>query len=186
MASIIPYTHYHPYTGQYNKNETWILLSQEKGGNHKGSWEVFSGDIDPCDKTPLDTAAREGAEESCEMIGKIDEIRRKAIPLRASKTHFLLNIKNPKTIHNITFQARKQLPQYRRGRYQEKTQMAWVRFSQLVKACTKNDNKLTVKVTVLDNQKLQLQKQQATIRPHFAKFINRHSDYLTEKLKRSP
>lgn len=179
MPGVLPFTYINPYTGQKG-DEAWVLISQERGGSNKGTWDMYSGGKEDKDKvffangeedrarSLAKAAAREAAEESCEMIGIMDKIQEQMFPLNKSKASFLMEIKDITKVNNKEFLRRKKLSAYKRGRYQEKTEAKWVKMASLVDACVNKNG-------ILKDGKREL-----VIRPWFAKSIARNRSYFNK------
>jgi ADP-ribose pyrophosphatase YjhB (NUDIX family) len=176
MAGILPYTRINPFTGNQGIDDVWVMISQERGGHDKGTWDMFSGKIDK-GETFKEAAIREGAEESCELFGTADQIAKKIFPLNTSKSTFLLKAEELKTIPEITTECtnaaylkRKKWTKFKSGCYQEKTAVKWVKLADLIDACVKNDRILAQNDEVME------------IRPYFSKQIVKNQHYLAERL----
>ena len=121
MAGVLPYTRIN--------NEVYVLIGEERGGGDKGTWDMFSGRSDKTDTSLKMTAAREAAEESCELIGKMKDIQERMFPLNKSKSSFLMKIEDPENINNDAFTARKKMHQYKSSCYQEKREIKSVKLA---------------------------------------------------------
>jgi len=165
MGGVLPYTRTNPYTGVEENNKIWVNLGLERGGPNKGTWDMYSGKAD-FGESSFDAAAREAAEESCEMLGTKEAIQKFMYPLNGSQSSFLLKVSNPMEINQEAFKARKLQPKYKRSCFQEKTCMKWVNLADLVDACVNKQGVLGDMV----------------IRPYFARVIKKNSDYLTQKI----
>ncbi|MBA2367721.1 MAG: hypothetical protein H0V82_01700 [Candidatus Protochlamydia sp.] len=169
MAGVLPYTKTNPFTGADNEG-LWVLVGKEKGGKDKKTWDMFSGKADESDGSLKVSAAREAAEESCELLGKMDSIQKDMFSLNGSKSTFLLEISNPKLITPEIFKARKTEHKYSKSCFQEKSRVKWVKLGDLIDACA---NKKGVLSTAHEEMQ---------IRPYFAKIINKNRDFLANKI----
>jgi hypothetical protein len=141
MAGVLPYITFNPFTGTQGIDDVWVQISKEKGGNDKGTYDAYSGKVDPGES--VETAAlREFAEESCGMFGPTEKIAEQMYHMGKSKSTFVLNAERVKSREEIikgcsseAFLKRKKLPEYQRGRFQEKTDVKWVKLADLVDAC---------------------------------------------------
>ena len=76
----------------YN-NKLYVLLGREAKGEHKGMYDAFGGGKEPEDKTPRDTAIREGYEESMGFFGSMSYIKKNIKAIGSEfKYDFLLKI----------------------------------------------------------------------------------------------
>lgn len=122
-------------------NETYFLLSKEGYGRAKNTWCDFGGSKDK-GETPLQTAAREGWEESRDLLGNRKKLEKRLAT--ASSIHFqsyqlyFLKIENPQKITNEKFRKKK----YRQFCRIEKTQIAWVRADEVFQAAY-NENRFS-------------------------------------------
>lgn len=156
MPGVLPFT--------VINNETYFLLGKERGGKDKDTWCMFSGGREVKDLSDKLAAAREAHEESAGLLGTIDEIASRVIPLNGSQQSFLLEVKDPGDITNKKFiDARSK---YTDPHYREMTQVKWVKASQLVDACVKNKGIFTV-----DGK-------QEQVRPFVSKILKENADYL--------
>ena len=60
-----------------HNNKLWVLLGREAKGRAKGKYDAFGGSRENIDKTPKETALREGYEESMGFFGTKSDIRKK-------------------------------------------------------------------------------------------------------------
>lgn len=176
MGGVLPFTRVNPYTGIQEKNDGWVLISQEKGGPDKKTWDALSGKKDP-GETGEDTAAREGSEECCETIGTMEEIRAKMFRLGKSKATYVMEIADPKTCDDAAFQIQRKKPKYRNKKCcQEKIQFQWVRVSDIVDACVNKNNVLAPSKEETDPNKLK----SMVIRPYLASTIRKNQKFFQE------
>lgn len=84
-AGIIPLSIYN--------NKLYVLAGREAKGSDKGKFDAFGGGRESYDKTPKDTAVREGYEESMGFFGSKTYIRTNLKPLGPDFKHdFILKI----------------------------------------------------------------------------------------------
>lgn len=176
MAGILPYTRVNPFTGKQGIDDIWVMISKERWGADAGTWDMFSGQVDP-GESKAEAAAREGAEESCEMFGTAKKIAEKMFPLNNSSSTFLLKAEDLKTVGEITkecsneaYLKRKTSTKYQKPSFQEKTRVKWVKLASLIDACVNYKG-------VLKNGGKELK-----IRPYFSKMIAKHGQYLQGRL----
>lgn len=148
-------------------NESYFLLGKERGGKDKGTWCILSGGKDPQDPSNLMAACREAHEESAGLLGKIDSIAKKVIPLNGSHHTFLLEVKDPSKITNEKFKAARAT--YKDPHYREMTDLKWVKAADVIDACVKNKGFLTI-----DGKN-------ERVRPFASKMIAHNAPYLKKK-----
>ncbi len=175
MGGVLPYTRVNPFTGNQNVDDVWVMISQERGGSNKGTWDMFSGKMDK-GESAKETAIRECTEESCELFGTAAQISKKVFPFNKSESTFLLKVEELKSIQEITnkcsneaFLERKKWSKYKSNCYQEKTAIKWVKMADLVDACVNHHGRLET-----DNQSIE-------IRPYFSKKIAKNHQYLVDR-----
>jgi hypothetical protein len=120
-AGIIPIAIYN--------DKLYILLGREAKGRDKGKYDAFGGGPNKEDKTPRDTALREGYEESMGFFGTksyIDKSMKLLMPDLA--TDFILKIDytpdTPRLFNNVYRYMKKGCVRIRKG-YLEKDQLRW-------------------------------------------------------------
>ena len=124
-AGVLPYC--------VKNNEVYFLLSKEGYGRDWNTWCDFGGAGEKGEPF-IETAAREGWEESRDILGDKETIKRKissTTPI-GSKNYkmFFMKIEDPSTITNKDFTKRK-FSQHCR---MEKTKIAWVKADNVFKA----------------------------------------------------
>jgi|GEM_PF-6297894 len=171
MTGVLPYVNFNPFTGERNPSDVWVQISQERGGD-VGMYDAYSGKID-AGETKKEAAIREFGEESCEMFGTAETIAKKIRPMGTSGSTFMLNAEDVKSKKEIieecsaeAYLQRKKLKKYSRGRFQEKSQVKWVKLADLVDACAHKHGHLK-----LDGETLQM-------RGYFSKNIAKQEKYL--------
>ena len=140
---VLPFTYVNPTTGLIGPAK-YVMISQEGGGVEAGKWDAYLGKRE-VGESPRQAAAREGAEESCEMFGSQSELYQNIESMKGSNALFLLDVDKfmtPKQVMDdcsaAAYLKRKKLSKYRAGRFQEKTQAKWVKLADLVNACANN------------------------------------------------
>ena len=89
FAGVLPYAH-------DAAGEVHLLLGREHWGKEAGAWSGFAGKCEACDGgDALRTAAREAFEESCGMLGSLEDLcnilaARAGVFRAATGTHYLL------------------------------------------------------------------------------------------------
>ncbi|NGX47889.1 MAG: hypothetical protein K1000chlam3_01274 [Chlamydiae bacterium] len=129
-----------PYCVQ--NNEVYFLLSKEGYGRAKNTWCDFGGGKNK-EETVIQTAAREGWEESRDILDDKETIQGKislasSIGLKKYKM-FFMKIENPSTITNKEFTKRK----FSKHCRMEKTKIAWVKADDVFKA-VQNGNRIQI------------------------------------------
>ena len=152
MAGVLPYT--------WHQGIVYVMISEENGGRDRGKWDHFSGQIDKTDRTNRDAAAREGAEESCELFGNASALHKQIVPLNKSESFFLLEVVNPQ-FRSIaaTFQSRKAMKRFKASKYQEKSKVRWIPLTLLINAANKHSGTFTRAGKTI------------TLRPYFTRLV---------------
>ena len=120
-AGIIPIAIYN--------DKLYILLGREAKGRDKGKYDAFGGGPNKEDKTPRDTALREGYEESMGFFGTKSYIDKSMELLMPDlETDFILKIDYtpdiPRLFNNVYRYMKKGCIRIRKG-YLEKDQLLW-------------------------------------------------------------
>ena len=108
----------------------YVLLGREVKGFYKGTYDAFGGGKEPEDKTPKDTAIREGYEESMGFFGSIAYIRKNIKSLGPEfKYDFLLKIDYqpdtvPKLFNDVYKYVQSGVIKFKKG-YFEKDIIRW-------------------------------------------------------------
>lgn len=127
-----------------NDGTAYLLLSKEAGGGGKsqGTWCDFGGKRDK-GETAVKTAAREGWEESRDLLGTQKEIESKIsindpIFNRTQNPYatFFLKVDNPQNVTNKNFKAKK----FSDWTRMEKSEIAWVKAKDVFNAVVASRN----------------------------------------------
>lgn len=124
MPGVLPYA--------LINNETYFLLGKESTGGDQDTWSFFCGGREEQDASNKMAACREAHEESAGVLGKTEEIARKAFSLNGLKQSFLFKVKDPSNITNDVFLAAK--AKYTDQHYLEMSEIKWIKASELVDA----------------------------------------------------
>jgi len=135
-AGILPYT--------VQNHEVYFLLSKEGYGPAANTWYEFDGGKEK-GETAIQTAVREGWEESRGILGDKKMIESKISPSCSIGPEnykiFLIEIQNPEAMTNGNFLKR----EFRQTVRMEKTEIAWVRADELFHA-SKNPSTAPLKL----------------------------------------
>lgn len=121
-AGIIPVSIYN--------NKLYVLLGREVKGDRKGTYDAFGGGREPQDRTPKDTAIREGYEESMGFFGSMSYIRKNIKSLGPKfKYDFILKVDYqpdtlPKLFNEVYKYVQSGVVKFKKG-YFEKDIIRW-------------------------------------------------------------
>ena len=113
----------------YDK-QLYVLLGKEAKGRDKGKYDAFGGGRNKKDKTPKDTAVREGYEESMGFFGSRSYIQKNMKQLMPNlETDFILKIEYspdtlPKLFNEVYKYMKSGVIKTKKG-YLEKDQLRW-------------------------------------------------------------
>ena len=113
----------------YNK-QLYVLLGKEAKGRDKGKYDAFGGGPNKEDKTPRDTALREGYEESMGFFGSLSYIQKNMKLLMPDlDTDFILKIEYsphtlPKLFNDVYKYMKSGVIKIKKG-YFEKDSVRW-------------------------------------------------------------
>lgn len=175
-ASVLPYT-------IDQSGTTQALLAREAGGGDEGTYDAFGGRKDPNETHPVETAAREYAEETIGLVGSPGAIRRH-IDVAGQDTLAIIANYNKSFVIYVTYFDLGTFKYLSRnfagartratGKYKEKDRLAWVEWNRLSDAISNaqrdsQDHLLPVRVkaNVVNKNGIGYKEKFITLRPVF-------------------